>query len=82
MGIKHILKSLMLSFASATRSVSTKNLIGLDIKSASSAIDALKASGSSVRVLLPNSMVTMDYRPDRYNVRLDAAGKIIGVTMG
>ncbi len=71
----------MLSFASSA-SVSITNLIGLDIKSASSSIDALRASGSTVRVLLPGSMVTKDYRPERYNVSLDAAGNIVRVHMG
>ena len=72
----------MLSFASTTPSVSAKNLVGLDIKSACSSIGALRASGSWVRVLHPGTPQTMDLRRDRYNVHVDAAGKIVRVTMG
>lgn len=32
-----------------------------------------------VRVLHPDSMVTMDYRPDRLNIDLDANGIIKGL---
>jgi hypothetical protein len=71
----------MLSFGSSP-SASAKNLVGLHINSASSALDALRASGSSVRVLRPNSMVTMDFRPSRYNVSVDKAGNVISVHMG
>ena len=44
---------------------------------------AMKASGAkSVRVIEPDMMVTMDYRGDRLNISVDAAGKIIAVTCG
>ena len=44
---------------------------------------AIKASGAkSVRVIEPDMMVTMDYRGDRLNIRVDAAGKIIAIECG
>jgi hypothetical protein len=44
---------------------------------------AVSASGSkAVRVIKPDMMVTMDYRGDRLNIRVDAAGKIIGIDCG
>jgi hypothetical protein len=71
----------MLSFGSSP-SASTKNLVGLHINSASSAIDALRASGSSVRVIHPGTMVTRDFRPSRYNVSVDKDGNVTRVHMG
>lgn len=35
-----------------------------------------------VRIILPDSMVTMDFRPDRINFELDAAGRIAVVRCG
>lgn len=35
-------------------------------------------AGSDVRVLGPNSAMTMDYRPDRLNVTVDAGNVITG----
>lgn len=44
---------------------------------------ALEASGArSLRVIPPNTAVTMDYRDDRLNIETDAAGKVIGVKCG
>lgn len=44
---------------------------------------AVSASGAkAVRVIKPDMMVTMDYRGDRLNVRVDAAGKIIDINCG
>lgn len=34
------------------------------------------------RVLPPNSMMTMDYRPDRLNVRVDHTMRVTGVNYG
>lgn len=44
---------------------------------------AVAASGAkAARVIKPDTMVTMDYRGDRLNIRLDDAGNIIAVTCG
>ncbi|MBW8851903.1 MAG: Elastase inhibitor AFLEI Flags: Precursor [Xanthomonadales bacterium] len=44
---------------------------------------AMAASGAKVvRVLRPGMMVTMEYRGDRLNLRIDGAGKILSVTCG
>lgn len=44
---------------------------------------AVAASGAkSVRVIEPDMMVTMDYRGDRLNIRVDANGRIVAVTCG
>ena len=71
--------SKLLSFGS---SAPTKNLVGMSIQSAGSHLDALRAAGSTVRVLTPGSMATMDFRTNRVNVTVDAAGKIVSVHMG
>ncbi|CAO3657162.1 unnamed protein product [Mucor hiemalis] len=34
------------------------------------------------RVLAPNSMATMDFRPDRLNVRVDHTMRVTGVNYG
>jgi hypothetical protein len=45
--------------------------------------EALRLSGAaSVRWIPPNTMVTMDYRPDRLNLRLDRKGRILSVSCG
>jgi hypothetical protein len=80
--IKHLSKYPMLSFKCIAPSVPTKNIVGLDIKAASSWIDDLRARGALVRVLHPNQAHTMDARRCRYNVVLDKAGKVVGVGMG
>lgn len=44
---------------------------------------AMAASGAKVvRVLRPGMMVTMEYRGDRLNLRIDGQGKILSVTCG
>ena len=43
----------------------------------------MAASGAKVvRVLRPGMMVTMEYRGDRLNLRIDGQGKILSVTCG
>lgn len=45
--------------------------------------DALKRSGArTIRWLRPDSMMTMDYRVDRLNVKIDAANQVTGFTCG
>lgn len=44
---------------------------------------AMTASGAAtVRVIAHDAMVTMDYRGDRLNVRLDEHGRIVAITCG
>jgi len=44
---------------------------------------AIAASGAkTARVIKPDMMVTMDYRGDRLNIRVDDAGKIIEIACG
>jgi hypothetical protein len=44
---------------------------------------AMKASGAKlVRVIEPDMMVTMEFRGDRLNIRVDDAGKIIAIDCG
>lgn len=44
---------------------------------------AISASGAkAARVIKPDMMVTMDYRGDRLNIRVDVAGKIIEIACG
>lgn len=44
---------------------------------------AMAASGAKVvRVLRPGMMVTMEYRGDRLNLRIDGQGKILSATCG
>lgn len=53
------------------------------VASAESGAAILKASGArTLRWGPPNSAWTMDYRPDRVNVRYDDAMKIIAVSCG
>jgi hypothetical protein len=44
--------------------------------------DRAVAEGRPVRVLRPGSVVTMDHRPDRLNLHLDAAGALRAATAG
>jgi hypothetical protein len=45
--------------------------------------EALKRSGSrTLRVIGPDTVVTMDYRIDRLNVEVDAEGRILRVRCG
>jgi hypothetical protein len=44
---------------------------------------ALRLSGAAaVRWIPAGAMVTMDYRPERLNLRLDRRGRILGVNCG
>jgi len=44
---------------------------------------ALHLTGAgSVRWIRPGMMVTMDYRPDRLNLRVDGKGKILSANCG
>ena len=44
---------------------------------------AVAASGAkTVRVIEPGMMVTMDYRGDRLNIRVDANGRIVEIACG
>ena len=36
----------------------------------------------AVRVLRPGQMVTMEYRADRVNIRVDAQDKVVAITCG
>lgn len=38
--------------------------------------------GSQTRILRPGTAVTMDYRPDRLNIEIDAAERIVRVQCG
>lgn len=45
--------------------------------------EAKRLSGArDVRQIGPDTIVTMDFRPDRLNLELDAAGKVTGVRCG
>ncbi|WP_230480655.1 I78 family peptidase inhibitor [Sphingomonas sp. Leaf21] len=45
--------------------------------------DAIKRSGArAIRVIGPETVVTMDYRTDRLNVETDAAGRITRLRCG
>lgn len=52
-------------------------------KSAEAATEALRLSGArTLRWIAPGQMVTMDYREDRLNLRVDPAGKVVKVDCG
>jgi hypothetical protein len=45
--------------------------------------DAQRRSGArTVRWIRPGDAVTMDYREDRLNIRLDSAGRVEGLSCG
>ncbi len=45
--------------------------------------EALKATGSrNLRWIRPGDMVTMDFRPDRLNIELDAQGRVARLRCG
>jgi hypothetical protein len=45
--------------------------------------EALRLSGATaLRWIAPGTMVTMDYREDRLNLRVDLAGKVVKVDCG
>ena len=59
-----------------------QGLVGQTLTEAMQA-DALKRSRSrSLRVIPPGTAVTMDFREDRLNIDVDAAGKVTGVKCG
>lgn len=59
-----------------------QKLIGRS-KSAKVRAEALRLSGATaLRWIAPGTMVTMDYREDRVNLRVDAAGKVVKVDCG
>ena len=59
-----------------------KKLVGRK-RSPSVEAEALRLSGAgTVRWIPMGSMVTMDYRPDRLNLRLDAQGRILSANCG
>ena len=41
-----------------------------------------RAGAGAVRVLRPGQMVTMEYRADRLNIRVDTQGKVLAITCG
>jgi len=52
-------------------------------KSAKVGAEALRLSGATaLRWIAPGTMVTMDYRQDRLNLRVDPAGKVVKVDCG
>ena len=59
-----------------------KKLIGQKRSAGAEAL-ALRLSGAgSVRWIPIGTMVTMDYRPDRLNLRLDRKGRILSMSCG
>ncbi|HEU0133564.1 MAG TPA: I78 family peptidase inhibitor [Allosphingosinicella sp.] len=63
-------------------SAKAQGLIG---RSRSGAVgdEALRLTGATaLRWIAPGAMVTMDYREDRVNLRVDPAGKVVKVDCG
>ena len=59
-----------------------RKLIGR-ARSAEVGNDALRLSGAkTLRWIAPGTMVTMDYREDRVNLRVDSAGKVVKIDCG
>ncbi|MGZ8284732.1 MAG: I78 family peptidase inhibitor [Allosphingosinicella sp.] len=59
-----------------------RKLIGRT-RSAKVGAEALRLSGATaLRWIAPGTMVTMDYREDRVNLRVDPAGKVVKVDCG
>lgn len=59
-----------------------QKLIGRS-RSAKTATEALRLSGArTLRWIAPGQMVTMDYRQDRLNLRIDPAGKVVKADCG
>jgi hypothetical protein len=59
-----------------------QKLIGR-VKSAGLGAQAKRLSGATaLRWIAPGTMVTMDYREDRLNLRVDPAGKVVKVDCG
>ncbi|WP_380162725.1 I78 family peptidase inhibitor [Kineococcus sp. R86509] len=55
------------------------DFIGLSL---TAAIEKAEAEGRPARVLRPWSDMTLDFRPDRLNLRVDAAGDLIEMSAG
>lgn len=52
-------------------------------RSAEAGAEALRLSGGrALRWIAPGTMVTMDYREDRLNLRVDSAGNVVKVDCG
>jgi Peptidase inhibitor I78 family len=52
-------------------------------RSAETGAEALRLTGAkALRWIAPGTMVTMDYREDRLNLRVDPAGKVVKVDCG
>lgn len=53
-------------------------------KAETQVVDAAKRASTSqqVRVIGPDDAVTLDYRPDRLNIRVDADRTIVAITCG
>jgi len=52
-------------------------------RSAKVGAEALRLSGATaLRWIAPGTMVTMDYRENRLNLRVDPAGKVVKVNCG
>jgi Peptidase inhibitor I78 family len=63
-------------------SAKAQTLIGR-ARSAKAGAEALRLSGATaLRWIAPGTMVTMDYREDRLNLRVDPAGKVVKVDCG
>jgi hypothetical protein len=59
-----------------------RTLIGR-ARSAKVGAEALRLSGATaLRWIAPGTMVAMDYREDRLNLRVDASGKVVKVDCG
>ena len=63
-------------------SAKAQTLIGR-ARSAKVSAEALRLSGATaLRWIAPGTMVTMDYRENRVNLRVDSAGKVVKVDSG
>jgi hypothetical protein len=52
-------------------------------RSAKTGAEALRLSGAkSLRWIAPDAMVTMDYREDRVNLRLDSKNRLVAINCG
>ncbi len=59
-----------------------QNLVGRQ-ESPELTAEAQRLSGArAVRVLRPGQMITMEYRADRLNIRIDTRQKVLAVTCG
>ena len=59
-----------------------RSLLGRS-RSAEIGAEGLRLSGAkSLRWIAPGTMVTMDYREDRLNLRVDSGGKVVKVDCG